>query len=133
MRFEIKQYIVTPAVTNNYLVSDPVSGRGLMVDVGEYIPEMSSYIKEHGIRLDLIILTHDHYDHSGGIQALLKEHPVSVMKQDSDWGTTVGDRFVKHGDQFDFCKGVHILFFWRPSIVRVSGSSDGPDAGGPVV
>ena len=103
MGFEIKRFIVTPMLTNNYVVSDPISGGGLVVDVGEYTSEMRSYLKEKGIVPELVLLTHDHWDHSSGIEDLLKDHTASVVKKATNWGTTPGDRFVKHGDEFDFC------------------------------
>jgi len=103
MNFEIKRFIVSGMSTNNYIVGEPDSGRALMVDMGEYTPDIKAHIEKSGIQLELLLLTHDHWDHSDGIKDLLKDHSMPVVKKDSDWGTTQGDRFVKHGEEFDFC------------------------------
>lgn len=63
------------------LVTIP-GGYNILIDGGEawgYTEEIKPYLQEQGIRsLDLIIVTHPHEDHLGGVVRLLEEQQVQV-------------------------------------------------------
>ena len=48
-----------------------------LVDPGSS-PEPLNYLREQGLSLCALILTHHHHDHIGGVDDLLAEHPVPV-------------------------------------------------------
>lgn len=48
---------------NAYLVWDPESRRAIAFDTGSDVAGMVSAIREHGLKLELILITHTHLDH----------------------------------------------------------------------
>ncbi|MDX1589527.1 MAG: hydroxyacylglutathione hydrolase [Oleiphilaceae bacterium] len=67
------------ALSDNYIwcLHDPDSGAALVVDPGEAAP-VQSFLKEKGLHLERILLTHHHPDHSGGIRKLVAGHDIPV-------------------------------------------------------
>lgn len=68
-----------PAFTDNYIwcLYDDNSRGAVVVDPGDEAP-VSAALAAHGLHLEAIILTHHHFDHSGGVEALLHHHSVPV-------------------------------------------------------
>lgn len=70
------QILQVPFVgTNCYLVMDEESGKGVVIDPGGAAEDISAAIKNTGMTLDAIFLTHAHYDHTGAVLELRKEYP----------------------------------------------------------
>jgi hydroxyacylglutathione hydrolase len=67
-----------PALADNYiwLLHDD-AGQTIVVDPGEAAP-VEAALKDLGLQLCAILLTHHHHDHIGGAQALLARHAVPV-------------------------------------------------------
>ena len=66
-----------PAFQDNYfwVISD---GRAAaVVDPGDAAP-VEAYLKEHGLQLNAILLTHHHRDHVGGVANLLRTRDIPV-------------------------------------------------------
>jgi len=65
---------ITPiaAFTDNYIwcLYDDQSNRALVVDPGDGAP-VQTFLAEHGLTLEAILITHHHFDHTGGIESLL--------------------------------------------------------------
>lgn len=59
------------------------SGRVLLVDVPESAP-VERFLRQNGLRLESILITHGHRDHTGGLQTLLRSHPA-VVYADPQW------------------------------------------------
>ncbi|MGI6737719.1 MAG: MBL fold metallo-hydrolase [Anaerovoracaceae bacterium] len=76
---KIKQMPSGPLMANTYLVWDENSGRGFILDPGGYDPQMVQTVKEEGITVEEIILTHGHADHMGGAEAYLDEYPQAEL------------------------------------------------------
>jgi len=69
--------LTIPAFKDNYLwlIHDGV--HAAVVDPGEAKPVLAA-LKEHGLRLTAILLTHHHADHIGGVPELLQHYQVPV-------------------------------------------------------
>ena len=68
--------ILLPAVsTNCYLVADEASKRCAIVDPGDPDPRILSTVRAEGWEVQCILLTHAHYDHTGGIEGLEEFYP----------------------------------------------------------
>jgi len=65
-----------PAFQDNYIwaIHDPEKTRIIVVDPGASEPVLA-YLARHSLELEAILLTHHHWDHSGGIQGLLTHFP----------------------------------------------------------
>ena len=61
--------------TNCYLLCDEESGKCAVIDPGDYGAGVAREVKRTGCVLTAIFLTHGHYDHTGGVEGLLKEFP----------------------------------------------------------
>lgn len=75
MNIKITQAQTGPGGANTYIVKDDDSGKGFMVDPGGYVPEITKHIKDCGIQLEYIILTHGHGDHIGGVEGYRRDFP----------------------------------------------------------
>lgn len=66
-----------PAFTDNYLWLLTRGNEAVVVDPGDATPVLR-VLKERGLKLVSILITHWHPDHIGGVSALLKQYPVPV-------------------------------------------------------
>lgn len=82
---QVKQVPVGYAGSNCYLVTTQEKN-ALVVDPGGEIDNIVSEIQQEGLTLRYILLTHAHYDHIGGVNALVeKYHPQVVLgREDED-------------------------------------------------
>lgn len=58
-----------PAFSDNYIWMMTRKGRAAVVDPGDPAPVFKA-LDEQGLTLDTIIITHHHFDHTGGVAAL---------------------------------------------------------------
>lgn len=73
------------AFSDNYIwcIYDDRNGQALVVDPGDAEP-VERALNDKGLTLTGILITHHHFDHTGGIQALLANYPVPVYGPVSD-------------------------------------------------
>lgn len=71
----IKQLIVGPIGTNCYILGDEAAKRCAVVDPGGNGREILDEVEKLGFSLDCVLLTHGHFDHTGGVADLRKAHP----------------------------------------------------------
>lgn len=75
---DVRSFTVGPVQENTYLVFDPETRRGILVDPGEEAPRLLEAIAEHGVTLDAILLTHTHFDHVGAVAPVAQETGAPV-------------------------------------------------------
>jgi hydroxyacylglutathione hydrolase len=64
-----------PAFETNYIWALHDGTRCALVDPGSS-PEALAFLQDHGLTLCALILTHHHHDHIGGVDDILRHHPV---------------------------------------------------------
>jgi hydroxyacylglutathione hydrolase len=107
---------VTPFQQNCSLVFDPVKRLGAIVDPGGDVPAILEAIRESGIAIEKILLTHGHIDHAGGAaelkeklgvpiegphpedQFLLEDLAASGAKYGMEARPVTPDRWLREGD-----------------------------------
>lgn len=97
-----------PAFTDNYIwtFQDPSSQLAYVVDPGDAAP-VFDYLNQRNLKLGGILITHHHWDHTGGIDDLQAKYPVPVYGPDSAHIGQIthklyqGDRLII-GDQLTF-------------------------------
>lgn len=63
---------------NAYVIGCPERHEALLVDVGNWDPRIPAFLAAHNLSLSGIFITHNHYDHSGGLAEALACFPVPV-------------------------------------------------------
>ncbi len=117
--------------TNTYLVFDEETMKGFLVDPGAYNSGISAKIKEMGIDITYIMLTHGHADHIMGVAGFKADFPGSKVlaninekemlgdvnfNMSAQFGqpTTIdADVYVNDEDELDV-GGLHMKFFFTP-------------------
>jgi hydroxyacylglutathione hydrolase len=69
---------------NCYLVTDPASDTGVLIDPGDEGDRIVAMVRDAGVRLEAIWVTHAHLDHVGGIAAIKRVHDVPVHLHPAD-------------------------------------------------
>nr|WP_321513628.1 MBL fold metallo-hydrolase [uncultured Pseudodesulfovibrio sp.] len=72
----IETFVLGMEETNSYLLSS--GGEAVVIDVGTEPQPLIRRIKEQGLTLTGVYITHFHIDHVGGVQELLEEFQVPV-------------------------------------------------------
>ena len=76
----VERFINELMTSNCYLVVDEESEHCVCIDPASEKSEREiAYIKNNGILLDYIILTHEHTDHTWGVNALLERFPSAKV------------------------------------------------------
>ncbi|MFH1878159.1 MAG: MBL fold metallo-hydrolase [Candidatus Omnitrophota bacterium] len=80
---KIEKFVVGYLATNCYVVYSRNTRRGILIDPGEYVPEIEYFISSNNIDIRYIINTHGHADH------ILGDHdfgfPVVIHKLDDPY------------------------------------------------
>ena len=84
--------------SNAFVLGCEETREALLVDVGDADPRIEEFLDQHGLRLTTVFITHDHYDHTGGLDHVLREHDVEVLSGRGDAGGRNARR-VRHGDE----------------------------------
>jgi glyoxylase-like metal-dependent hydrolase (beta-lactamase superfamily II) len=61
---------VGPLQANCYVVGDPASHQGLVIDPGGDVPLILDTIRKHQLQIQRIVCTHGHFDHVLGVEPL---------------------------------------------------------------
>ena len=77
---KVERFINQLMDSNCYLVVDETSRHCVCIDPASEKSEREiSYINENGLSLDYIFLTHEHTDHTWGVNALLETFPLAKV------------------------------------------------------
>lgn len=72
MALYVRHFRLTCELANTYVACDEASGEAWLVDVGEMSQRLLAWLKEVGVRVSGIFITHAHYDHNGAVEQYLE-------------------------------------------------------------
>jgi len=103
---------------NTYYVSDEEAKKGFIIDPGGYDDSLAEKIKKDSVSLEYIILTHGHFDHTGGVEGFMKKFPEAKLVASEAEAKTISDEFtpdlcVKDGEVVNV-GGMELKFILTP-------------------
>lgn len=75
---KVEKIVLGSIGTNCYIVTNEETKECFAVDMAECPAEYVAHIKENGLEMEALFLTHGHFDHIMGIDDFLKYFPVPV-------------------------------------------------------
>lgn len=114
------EIVTLPTLSDNYnfLLHDTASGQSALVDAPED-GSIAEAIKDRGWGLDVILLTHHHWDHIDGAEALRSEFGAKIVGAAADAHRLPSlDQVVSAGQSFD-------LFGHEVQVIDVPGHTVG--------
>jgi glyoxylase-like metal-dependent hydrolase (beta-lactamase superfamily II) len=96
-------YYYTDQIVNIIFIGEPNSKKWFLVDAGmpKSAPEIVSAAEERfgeGAKPEAIILTHGHFDHVGGLVALLRKWDVPVYAHEAEFPYLTGEKSYPEPD-----------------------------------
>ncbi len=80
----LKQVEVSPMVVFAYIVGDPASGKGLVIDPADDVDYLIGLAGDNGIQIDYIVNTHGHVDHISGNREMKEKTGASIIIHELD-------------------------------------------------
>ena len=71
--------------TNCYIVHDEAAKTCAVIDPGFTPEQVLEYVGKLGLTVDAILLTHGHFDHVGGVEAIVKATNCALWMRESDY------------------------------------------------
>lgn len=74
---------------NCYLLWDDTSGKGFLIDPSVSVETIEASLAEHGVTLEMVLLTHGHFDHIISVDAVRERFhvPVCIHAGDAEFLT----------------------------------------------
>lgn len=114
----IQGFELGPFGTNCYVLWHEGAPRAWVIDASFEPREMLAFIRQHGLAVELLVLTHAHVDHIAGVEEVLRACPsakLCIHEQEERWltdaelnlsaafgmpvTTRAADRLLRHGDR----------------------------------
>lgn len=133
-KLQIAHYMVGPVQTNCYFAINKETKEALVIDPGEEAARLMQQIREQGLTVAAILLTHGHFDHAGAAEELstlcnvpiyaheVEKETLESEKLNACWmigrkETYRADLFVKDEQELDLA-GFHIRVLFTPGHTR---------------
>lgn len=91
----IKSFAVGAYETNCYIIADEATLDCAVIDPGADASRILDYLEETHLRCRLVLLTHGHFDHTGGVLDILAETDAELCMHKADVGVSVGGDFYR--------------------------------------
>jgi len=101
----IRKTSVGTMANNVYLLTCARTGAQLLIDAADDPARIMSLVAEGGAGLDVIVTTHQHWDHHRGLAQVVasaKPHATAAGAADADALPVIPSRRLSHGDTLGF-------------------------------
>ena len=126
----LKKLVVGPLAANCYIVGSESNKEGMIIDPGDEAEVILRNVKDLGLEIRSIVLTHGHIDHIGALKEVkevtgaevaihtdeaqaLQKQPLSTLLGLSYPTPLPADRLLKNGDSIDI-GDLHFLVLHTP-------------------
>lgn len=75
----LAQFLIEVNEANAFIVGCEKTREAMLIDAGACDPRFEDFLSQHNLKLTKILITHDHYDHTDGLAALLKRFDAQVF------------------------------------------------------
>jgi hydroxyacylglutathione hydrolase len=79
-----KQIAVGMMANFTYIFGSEKTGQAAVVDPSANLPDILSYAKEHDLKIEMIFATHEHSDHTAGINSLAEKTGAKIVAHKAD-------------------------------------------------
>lgn len=116
----LRKLAVGPYQANCYILGCKDTGEGLVIDPGDEVFRIVREISGLGLRIRYILITHGHFDHTGGAQQLreITKAPVWIHPLDASGLGFPPDGHLRHGQEIP-------LGTFRIRVIHTPGHSPG--------
>jgi hydroxyacylglutathione hydrolase len=116
----LRRLVVGPYQANCYILGSKETGEGLVIDPGDDVTRIIKEISRHGLKIRHILITHGHFDHTGGVSELrrITKAPVMIHPLDAPGLGTSPDAELYEGQKISL--GTYTL-----SVIHTPGHSPG--------
>lgn len=84
----MKKLVLSICATNCYIVYDSVTNEGIIIDPAASPDVIDSNVKQLGVDIKGILLTHGHFDHIGAADTLKKLYDIKVYAHEDEADVT---------------------------------------------
>jgi glyoxylase-like metal-dependent hydrolase (beta-lactamase superfamily II) len=95
----LEHFLLSINETNCYIIGCKDTNTAAVIDPGEWNERLSGFLTDMDLKLETVLITHNHQDHTGGIDALRAE--FSDAKVMGRTPGSYGGRELKDGDVFE--------------------------------
>ena len=81
---KVELFVTGIISTNCYVAVNEETKQAVVIDPASASMRMMNQIREEGLKIEAILLTHGHFDHIMGIDGFLKEYQVPVYVHEDD-------------------------------------------------
>lgn len=103
----IKPFVIGMVSTNCYVVMNETTKEAVIVDLARHPKKILDYIEEKELDVKAILLTHGHFDHIMGIDALLEVYDIPVYVHEGD-KETMNNPALNLSGNYSFSDAVYL-------------------------
>ncbi|MCC6488945.1 MAG: MBL fold metallo-hydrolase [Candidatus Hydrogenedentes bacterium] len=94
----VRHFLLDVHEANSFVVACEEDREAALVDAGAFDSAVDEFLHDEKLRLVKIFITHDHFDHTGGLPEYVKRFKAEVLCGLSEVAGCTATR-VKHGDR----------------------------------
>ncbi len=94
-----RHFLLSVNEANAFLMACSETREAMLIDAGEVPGDLAGLLQEHGLNLAKVFITHDHYDHTGGLPDIVETYQPQVFAAAETCGGVAVTERVKQGSE----------------------------------